>query len=86
MTDSVELGAVIELGAPLHSMNGSDNSVRWLSTIRVATFGSVASAAGLCEPDRGLDRGRLPSRRRGDGGSPALLMRGWRSKRWKVIL
>lgn len=55
MTDNVELWSVIELDAPLHSMNGSDNSVRWMSTIRVATFGSVARAAGLGEPDHGLE-------------------------------
>lgn len=34
MTDNVELWSVIELDAPPPSGNGSDNSVRWMSTIR----------------------------------------------------
>jgi hypothetical protein len=59
MVDGAKLWSVIELDAPRSSGNGSDNSVRWMSTIRAAMFGSVARAAGLWEPDRGLDRGRL---------------------------
>ena len=50
-------------------------NVRWLSTIRAVASGSGGRAAGLCEPDCDLDRGRLlaPPFGEAKGGSGSFI-------------